>query len=435
MNRLYLWFDRLSLLKKVVLVPIVSMILSAVMITINYNTSSLIASNSQDLYKNLIPSSEYSTNNKFLLNQIVENLSNAVVSEELMFIEQTKNQAEQIRKNLTIIEKNDSKLLNTKKALINFEKYYTIAIQVSQSMLNKTQNFSSISNSNQLFDTLNTTKESFEDLDMEIKNKIKANFRNIDYTTEIIVNNELYTIIVMYFILFIITFFIYKNIDKRFKMLLTDIIMLSKTSLESRKRIEKVSNDELGVLTSSLNEILENYENNVSKLHKEKMTYFDLSHKDKLTGLFNRHYLDMVLADYEMQTNDGFIFGVIIIDIDNFKNVNDTYGHQVGDDVLKTIGNILKINTRKIDIVGRWGGEEFICFIMTDDTSSLHYIAENLRVIIEKTTIPTIKNITASFGCALAKKGMDSSTLIENADKALYEAKKSGRNRVEVFED
>ena len=433
LNRFYLWFDKISLLKKVVLVPIVSMILSAIMISINYNTSKLIAQNSQELYKYLIPTLEYSTNNKLLLNQVVENFSNSVFSSEMMFIEQAQNQANKIKGNIYLIEQNVPDLKNSKIATDSFEKYYNIAFQTTKTMIENSSNLLDSEESNALFDSLNETKKAFEDLDNEIKEQIKNNFINIEYTSEIIVNNQLYIIVFMYIILFSITFFIYKNINKRFKMLLNDIITLSKTSLESRKRIDRVSNDELGVLTSSLNEILENYENNVNQLNKEKMDYYDLSHKDKLTNLFNRHYLDTILAEYENRLEDDFIFGIVLIDIDKFKNINDTYGHQVGDEVLKVMAEILSLNVRKIDVVGRWGGEEFMCIINVDNKTSLYQIAENLRQIIEKTHIDNVNNITASFGCALAEKNITTEKLIQNADKVLYEAKKTGRNKVLIY--
>lgn len=232
LNRFYLWFDKISLLKKVVLVPIVSMILSAIMISINYNTSKLIAQNSQELYKNLIPTLEYSTNNKLLLNQVVENFSNSVFSSEMMFIEQAQNQANKIKNNIYLIEQNVPDLKNSKIATDSFEKYYNIAFQTTKTMIENSSNLLDSEESNALFDSLNETKKAFEDLDNEIKEQIKNNFINIEYSSEIIVNNQLYIIVFMYIILFSITFFIYKNINKRFKMLLNDIITLSKTSLE-----------------------------------------------------------------------------------------------------------------------------------------------------------------------------------------------------------
>ena len=435
LNKIYLWFDRLSLLKKVILVPIISMILSAFMTIINYSTSNSIALNTQNLYKELIPSFELSTNNKLLLNQISDNFSNAIFLSEIMFIEQNNTLSKQIKENLfSILEMNPNKEI-IEKSLEAFERYYSIALKTTIHIINSDiSNSSKIENSNELFETLIETKNSFDILDEEIKKNMNEKFNNIDYTIQVIVNNELYTIFLMYFILIISTFFIYKNINKKFKLLLKDIVTLSKSSLESRKRIQKVSNDELGQLTNSLNEILENYENNVEQLNKEKMNYFDLSHKDKLTNLFNRHYLDSVLVNYEEEMKNGLVYGIILIDVDNFKKINDTFGHQVGDNVLIVIADILNKNIRKIDVVGRWGGEEFLCIIKVDDKIALYQIAENLREIIDKTNIQVVENVTVSLGCALLNKEKDSSQLIENADKALYQAKSLGKNRVVLYE-
>lgn len=434
-NRFSLWFDKVSLLKKVILVPIVSMILSAIMITINYNTSNSIASNSENLYKKLIPLSEYSVSNKFLLNNIVENFANGVLSSEKIFFTQATNQANQIRRNFLAIENSELNLKNTKKAIESFERYYKIAFKTTTIMLNSSKDISQLKELDELYESLNQTKFAFEELDKEIKDSINSNFLNIENTIEVIVHNELYTIAFMYFMLFILTFIIYQNINKRFKSLIEDIVTLSKSSFESKKRIEKVSNDELGILTSSLNNILENYENNVDKLNEEKMKYFDLSHKDKLTGLFNRHYLDSILLNYEDKSYRGFLYGIIIIDIDDFKQINDTYGHQVGDEVLKITAKTLENNIRKIDIIGRWGGEEFICLVEVNNKQSLLQIAENLRLTIERTKIPIINNLTISLGCSLNLSEKESFKLIENADEALYKAKRFGKNRVEYFEN
>lgn len=411
-----------------------SMILATIMMIVNYNTSSHIAQNTQKLYKELIPASEYSTNNKFLFNQMIENMALAVTSSELDILEQSNKQAEQIRANFKTIEQTLPTLQNTKKASMAFEQYYTLAMKASASMIsNNAQLMAQMANSNDLFDKLNGVKSAFDDLDSEIKTSIKTNFSNIEFTTEIIISNEFYTIVTAYCVLFFLTYVIYKNINRRFKVLIHDIVNLSKSSLESRRRFDKVSNDELGLLTKSLNQILDTYENDVNQLTEEKMTFYDLSHKDKLTGLYNRHYLDSVFVEYEHKLPQGFVYGVIILDVDHFKKVNDTYGHQVGDDVLKFVAYTLDHNVRKSDVIGRWGGEEFMCIITTNDPKLLFDIAEGLRKVLEKSVIEVVGHITASFGAAMSTSGANFVEVIENADKALYDAKKEGRNRVKLF--
>ncbi|MCD6433725.1 MAG: GGDEF domain-containing protein, partial [Sulfurimonas sp.] len=112
------------------------------------------------------------------------------------------------------------------------------------------------------------------------------------------------------------------------------------------------------------------------------------------------------------------------------KNVNDTYGHNCGDEVLKKLAKILLNATRKIDVVCRWGGEEFIVLLPTVDLENALGIADKLRVKIQNCEIKEVGNITASFGVAQIDKNLTLEELVDRADKALYLAKESGRNCV-----
>lgn len=155
---------------------------------------------------------------------------------------------------------------------------------------------------------------------------------------------------------------------------------------------------------------------------------------DRLTGLCNRYKLDRVLAT-EMQRVQRYPhpFGVILLDIDEFKIINDTHGHQVGDQTLVTIATILKENTRATDVVGRWGGEEFLILCAETDIDGAHRLAEKLRKAIAGHRFAVAQTITASFGVAV-REGKDSAEqLISKADTALYQAKQNGRNRVETY--
>jgi diguanylate cyclase (GGDEF)-like protein len=152
---------------------------------------------------------------------------------------------------------------------------------------------------------------------------------------------------------------------------------------------------------------------------------------DRLTGLFNRVRLEEALnAEYEKAQRFSRGFGVIIIDVDDFKSVNDTYGHNVGDKVLVSFSNILKENTRAADTVGRWGGEEFLIVACETDLDGAVLLAEKLKAAIEAFDFPVIGKKTASFGVAVLKAGEEIKDLIARADQGLYSAKNSGRNRV-----
>ncbi|MFT7859990.1 MAG: sensor domain-containing diguanylate cyclase [Sulfurimonas sp.] len=150
---------------------------------------------------------------------------------------------------------------------------------------------------------------------------------------------------------------------------------------------------------------------------------------DALTKLYNkRKYNDVIKEKIESFEKNGDIFSLILVDIDHFKKVNDTHGHEVGDLILKELAALLKDNSRSDDMVFRWGGEEF-ALIVHKPLSIASLIAEKLRIVISETELASI-NITASFGVAEIAKGVDENRLFNQADKALYKAKENGRNQV-----
>ncbi|MFA7555102.1 MAG: diguanylate cyclase [Spongiibacteraceae bacterium] len=160
----------------------------------------------------------------------------------------------------------------------------------------------------------------------------------------------------------------------------------------------------------------------------------ELSATDKLTGVYNRHKLDDTFISELIRFKRYLApLSIIIMDIDFFKSVNDTYGHQVGDEVLKDVAHLSKNSLRPSDILGRWGGEEFLIICPETDLESTYILAEKLRSILESHEFVNVGNITASFGVTTATIGASSDDLIAQADDALYKAKSKGRNRVEMF--
>jgi diguanylate cyclase (GGDEF)-like protein/PAS domain S-box-containing protein len=156
-----------------------------------------------------------------------------------------------------------------------------------------------------------------------------------------------------------------------------------------------------------------------------------LSITDKLTGLNNRLKLDQVLR-YELSQFQryGTSFSVILMDLDDFKKVNDTYGHITGDKVLIKLADILRENVRDSDTCGRWGGEEFLIIVPKANEEEAAHVAEKLRRNIEEEKFSIEKPVTASVGVACIEADSSITKLLSNADKALYKAKKSGKNIV-----
>lgn len=157
-----------------------------------------------------------------------------------------------------------------------------------------------------------------------------------------------------------------------------------------------------------------------------------LSHTDFLTGLFNRHKLDAVLAEeIGLCQSHGRPLGFMLLDVDHFKQVNDTYGHQVGDELLQEMAELLRTNVRVTDVVGRWGGEEFVVVTPGIDLQSMATLAEKLRAVVECHHFPVVGKKTVSIGIAGYVDGDGVESLVRRSDEALYRAKNGGRNRVE----
>ena len=198
---------------------------------------------------------------------------------------------------------------------------------------------------------------------------------------------------------------------------LVELQEIRKQNEELKKRLEE-ANSQIKKLTEELEE-------------REKEATIDF-----LTQVANRASFDRALSD---MVNDfyrrNYPFALIMIDIDDFKKINDTYGHQAGDYVLQELARVLKSQLRARDVIARYGGEEFAILLPGVTFSQALRVAERLRKSIEKhlfkykdVQIP----VTISLGVAMMRDGLDETAIVEKADKALYLAKRSGKNQVKT---
>jgi diguanylate cyclase (GGDEF)-like protein len=177
----------------------------------------------------------------------------------------------------------------------------------------------------------------------------------------------------------------------------------------------------------------------IKRLKSAKQEIEEISRTDYLTGIYNRRALMEILsAELFRSIREKTELCAAILDLDNFKNVNDVYGHFVGDEVLKGFVEIAKSCIRRYDVIGRFGGEEFIIILPKTTKETGYMVMERIRSTLEdkgiKTSSGTI-NITVSIGVACTCDSKNVDQLIHDADISLYKAKTSGRNRVEVFND
>ena len=179
--------------------------------------------------------------------------------------------------------------------------------------------------------------------------------------------------------------------------------------------------------------LLENVAHTATELQNANEQLEEMTLTDPLTGLGNRRKLQTVLQeDYAKPTANTA--GLIMIDIDHFKAVNDTHGHEAGDQVLIALAGAMRDTCRENDVLVRWGGEEFIVLLPDSDERRLYIAAERLRLHIRKMNIEVRKNltlrVTASIGATLIRPKQSPESALRQVDKLLYQAKLDGRDRV-----
>lgn len=237
-------------------------------------------------------------------------------------------------------------------------------------------------------------------------------------------------------------------------IIIKPIYELVKESLKiKRRRYESIKKVESSILEVSylssafedMSESIHRYQNSLEEQVKERtkelieknQELLKLSITDKLTEIYNRAKLDKTLQEeFNRSKRYKTEFSVILIDIDFFKKVNDTFGHQIGDDVLKESAQVLKDSIRLTDVLGRWGGEEFLIISPQTNLEGAVKIAEHINNAIKLYKFKTYPNkVTMSIGVASYFEDMSKiEEIVLNADKSLYKAKENGRDRVVYHE-
>ena len=205
------------------------------------------------------------------------------------------------------------------------------------------------------------------------------------------------------------------------------IIQIMKTGNVDKKIYEE-RDTEIGIVSRFFNYLLNMLKEKNAELRKSNQNLSVKAYHDNLTKILNRNGLLKKL----MEKNNDYILA--IIDIDKFKSINDTYGHDVGDYVLKDLATFISSKIRVTDLIARWGGEEFVLIIDTKNLEQAQNIADNLRKEVENLKFKTVNKITISIGVSEFKTKNDTfEDVFKKADQALYQAKTNGRNRVYVY--
>ncbi|MGE4319493.1 MAG: GGDEF domain-containing protein [Deferribacterales bacterium] len=235
------------------------------------------------------------------------------------------------------------------------------------------------------------------------------------------------TILIILLLVFRIHFKPYKQMMvsiQRFNRKETDILELKDELTE----IKANQNQEVSSVLSGLSGMIDMVQKNISLLNSKNDQLDRLSKTDGLTSLYNRLYLDSALAaEVNRASRYGTAVSIILLDIDHFKKINDTFGHQTGDKVLIELSKLLLRNIRSTDITGRWGGEEFMIICTETNLHDAVMVGEKIHAILNCTELAETK-VTVSMGIAELKQGESVNGIIKRADDAMYNAKLAGRN-------
>ncbi|MDD3815779.1 MAG: PAS domain S-box protein [Desulfocapsaceae bacterium] len=176
------------------------------------------------------------------------------------------------------------------------------------------------------------------------------------------------------------------------------------------------------------------YVMDITQRKRDEEAIYLLATTDSLTGIANRReFTAILMREMDQAKRYGTPMALAMYDLDYFKRVNDTFGHDVGDSVLQAVTGLVKDNIRVTDIVGRWGGEEFMVLMPQSDIQSARRTAEKLRLAIADYNFDKVKKMTVSFGVTAFEPQDDMKSFLKRVDDALYQAKKLGRNRVEIL--
>ncbi|RBP79573.1 GGDEF domain-containing protein [Marinomonas rhizomae] len=202
------------------------------------------------------------------------------------------------------------------------------------------------------------------------------------------------------------------------------------SSEESGDMIRNNGTDELDQLEKDLKVLMARFSLEQDNRDEVETQLMELATKDKLTGVFNRHKWDEQIKDEIALANRGHHFSLVLLDIDHFKKINDSYGHDMGDYVLKLLVNSLRKRLRETDMLFRIGGEEFVVLLRDTNLGDAEVLAEQLRKNVEVLDENDVPAFTISLGVTDYQDFDDQGTLVKRADILLYEAKGAGRNRV-----
>jgi len=419
-------YKKLRVIHKLIIPPIIAFAFGILFVILIIFKIQIVQHEIETLETNLIPAVSKASKNNTQLKNIAEKFIFAVLASEVDMLPTTK-EANTIRYNLQSMITNKILHLSTyNKSLSSFNQYFNLTSQQAHKLIKNSANISNSKDASRLIQLYNKVENDFFNIHKHLKTMIIKKTQHINNINNQIIYFIIFFILFFAFFLFVVSYFIYSDFSHKFKILRTKLYELDVISKKDRHI--NLDIDELSILSRRITNKIQEFKN----LKKEKVQMERIANKDPLTMLYNRRYIPLIQKNIQ---EFNLSFAVIMLDIDFFKKVNDTYGHNTGDNVLVQFAHLLNNETRGDDTVIRYGGEEFLIILQNIPQDILLAKAEKIRRTIELTDFVVVGEITSSLGVAFAVNEHDIYKIIKYADIALYHAKNNGRNKVKLYSE
>lgn len=416
-----------TIFQKMMVAPLVGVLLYAAYLFYIYDEQKASRERIEQVRSVYLPVLGIASENILLFDTIAANFKDAVLANEQEWVSNTRKERDYIEGNLARMVHYAHVLAPTELAALRatFGRYYDNTYALAQAMLSGN---AGSEESNRLIENAERSHgladAAFKAMYAELHARFSQHIDEINQHQRRQVMVAAVLGVVLIIVIVGLTFMISLSTRKSLHEVNAAFRNMAQETPDFSRRLSRKSNDELGELVGWFNMLADKLEANYKQIEQLSVT-------DKLTQLYNRAKIDELFnIELGKVHRQGDKLTVVLIDLDHFKAVNDTQGHQVGDQVLRELADILLHSVRSTDHVGRWGGEEFIVLLPNTDLASGWQLAEKLRKNVASFNFTRVSHKTASFGVATYRDGDDEDALTKRADECLYAAKHSGRNRV-----
>ncbi len=422
----------LTIFQKMLIAPLLGLLFYSFYIAYTYDEYKESSRSIASIQYSYLPILELAENNILIFDVIAGDLKDAIMANEKEWVLNTRQEKDLVDRNLEKI-KSYLPSIGFQKNLDNltfiFNQYYENAYSLSLAMMNNSLEAEKL---NQVIENVETyhqqTFSAFENLKLEVQQALSDQIDKINYRLNQLILIGIGMGLLIIVVIIALTFKLSLSTRRSLTEVKTALKNIAQDKPDFTARIIRHSNDELGEMVKWFNLLTEKLEKDYKKIELLSIT-------DKLTQLHNRTKIDDLFKMELSRVNryQGSL-SLILVDLDHFKEVNDNYGHLIGDKVLQELASLLKNSVRSADHIGRWGGEEFLILSSDTNLEQARQHAEKLRQLIEHHEFSEVGHKTGSFGVATYHDGDDADSMTKRADDCLYLAKDRGRNIV-VSED